>query len=94
LHYGREVDLRQCQHAAQMKSSIPWSSIATYCGVFILEGVPIFVHGIDGRAQTIENVVEYDNAPFLLLVLIEAILCVYQSHLLEDCRLSTLSGAL
>jgi succinate dehydrogenase hydrophobic anchor subunit len=76
-----------------MESSLAWSSIVTYSSVFILKGEAIVVHGVNGHAQTIEDVVEYDDAPFLLLVLVEAILGVYESHLLEDSRFPTLSGA-
>lgn len=50
------------------------------------------VHSVNRHPQTVQNVVEDDDPPFLLFVLGESILCVYQSHLLQYRRLSTLSG--
>jgi hypothetical protein len=41
----------------------------THCGIFILERNVKVLHSVDRHPQAIENVVEDDDSPFLLLVL-------------------------
>jgi hypothetical protein len=64
----------------------------THRSILVLKWDTQIAHRVGCHSQTIENVVEDDNAPFLLLVLGESILCVDQSHLLQNGRFSTLSS--
>lgn len=67
--------------------------VDTHRSILVLEANAEFVHRIDTHPQAVQDIVEDDNTPFLLLVLGEAILCVDQSHLLQNRRLSTLSSS-
>ena len=66
--------------------------INTHCGVFVLEWDVELLHSIYRHPQAVEDVVEYNDPPFLLLVLGEAILGVNQSHLLQYRRFAALSS--
>lgn len=50
------------------------------------------LHSLDTLAQTLEDVVEDDQTPFVLLGFAKALLGVNQAHLLEDRRLPALAG--
>ncbi len=67
--------------------------LRTNRSIIILEGDIKLFHCIDTHPQAVEDIVEDDDAPFLLLVLGEAIFCIDQSHLLQDRRLSTFSSS-
>lgn len=91
MHDDREMDLGMLAE--------PGGSLAdgqeindTHCGVFGFEGNVELLHSIYRHPQAVENVVEYDNPPLLLLILGEAILGVNQSHLLQYRRFATLSS--
>lgn len=65
----------------------------TYRSILIFKINFEFLHRIDAHPQAVEDIVEDDHPPFLLLVLGEAIFCVYQSHLLQDRRLAALPSS-
>jgi hypothetical protein len=48
-------------------------SLETYSGAFVLEADAKLLHRVDRHPQSIEDIVEDDDTPFLLLVFGEAI---------------------
>lgn len=59
-----------------------YSDPTTNFGFLVLERDLELLHGIAKHLEAIEDVVEDDDPPLLLFVLIEAILGIDQSHLL------------
>lgn len=63
----------------------PSSAIVdTHRGILVLEANIEFLHRIDAHPQTVQDIVEDNDPPFLLFILAESIFCVDQSHLLQD----------
>lgn len=57
----------------------------THSRIFVFEAEAVVIHRINRHAETVQDVVENDDAPFFLLIFGEAILCIDQSHLFQDC---------